>query len=40
MTVHPEHRRSFPSMAPRHTVHSEHKKSLLKMSKLFRFDIF
>jgi hypothetical protein len=23
---HPEHRRSLPSMAPRHTVHPEHKK--------------
>ncbi|NQZ86410.1 MAG: hypothetical protein HRT54_02380 [Colwellia sp.] len=24
---HPEHRRSLPSMAPRHTVHPEHKKA-------------
>jgi len=24
---HPEHRRSLPSMAPRHTVHPEHKKT-------------
>jgi len=29
MTAHPEHRRSLPSMAPRHTAHPEHKKSLL-----------
>jgi hypothetical protein len=28
MTVHPEHRRSLPSMATRHTVHPEHKKPL------------
>jgi hypothetical protein len=28
MTVHPEHRSSLPSMAPRHTVHPEHKKAL------------
>ena len=27
MTVHPEHPRSLPSMAPRHTVHPEHKKA-------------
>ncbi|WP_259368757.1 hypothetical protein [Colwellia sp. Bg11-12] len=25
---HPEHRRSLPSMALRHTVHPEHKKAL------------
>ncbi|WP_259366507.1 MULTISPECIES: hypothetical protein [unclassified Colwellia] len=24
---HPEHRRSLPSMASRHTVHPEHKKT-------------
>ena len=27
MTVHPEHRRSLPSMASRHTVRPEHKKA-------------
>jgi len=27
-TVHPERRRSLPSMAPRHTVHPERKKPL------------
>jgi hypothetical protein len=26
-TVHPEHTRSLPSMAPRYTVHPEHKKA-------------
>jgi len=30
MTVHPEHRRSLPSMASRHTVHPEHKKRLIE----------
>jgi len=25
---HPEHRRSLPTMASRHTVHPEHKKAL------------
>jgi len=28
MTIRPEHRRSIPSMAPRHTVHPEHKNEL------------
>ena len=28
MAVHPEHRRSLPSMASRQTVHPEHKKGL------------
>jgi hypothetical protein len=28
---HPEHRRSLPSMAPRHTVHPEHKKAPKKV---------
>jgi hypothetical protein len=27
---HPEHRRSLPSMVPRHTVHPEHKKRVIK----------
>jgi len=26
LTVHPEHMRSLPSLAPRYTVHPEHKK--------------
>ncbi|MBA6262571.1 hypothetical protein [Colwellia sp. Bg11-12] len=28
MTVHPEHNRSLPSVATRHTVHPEHRRSL------------
>jgi len=31
MTVHPEHIRSLPSMAPRYTVHPEHKKGAKKL---------
>jgi len=31
-TVHPEHRRSLPSMAPRHTFHPEHMRSLPSMA--------
>jgi len=30
--VHPEHKRSLPSMALRHTVHPEHKRSLPSMA--------
>jgi len=30
-----EHRRSLPSMAPRHTVHPEHKKTSDKAGFLF-----
>ncbi len=33
-TVHPEHRRSLPSMATRHTVHPEHKKPALPLAFL------
>jgi hypothetical protein len=29
---HPEHRRSLPSMATRHTVHPEHRRSLPSMA--------
>jgi len=35
MTVHPEHRRSLPSMAPRHTVHPEHKKARCNITSGF-----
>jgi len=31
-TVHPEHTRSLPSMAPRYTVHPEHTRSLPSMA--------
>ncbi|MFT5023856.1 MAG: hypothetical protein ACI9O3_001461, partial [Colwellia sp.] len=30
MTVHPEHIRSLPSLAPRYTVHPEHKKPVIE----------
>jgi hypothetical protein len=32
LTVHPEHIRSLPSMAPRYTVHPEHIRSLPSMA--------
>jgi hypothetical protein len=32
MTIYPEHRRSLPSMATRHTVHPEHRRSLPSMA--------
>jgi len=34
-----EHRRSLPSMAPRHTVHPEHKKGLLMIAALFLCEV-
>ena len=32
LTVHPEHQRSMPSMAPRYTVHPEHQRSMPSMA--------
>ncbi len=32
LSLHPEHQRSLPSMAPRHTVHPEHQRSLPSMA--------
>ena len=40
MTIHPEHRRSLPSMATRHTVHPEHKKTALRLFLLFILCIY